>query len=116
MLRNLAAVWANFQAAGAERLVLEGVVERAEDLAGFRRAIPGAAVTTCRLVAPQPVREARLRARELGAGLAWHLQRTVELDGILDAAGLDDFVVRNEGPVREVAIEVLTRAGWLDGA
>lgn len=113
MVRNLAAVWANFQAAGARRLVIAGVVERPEDLAAYRRAIPGAVVRTCRLVAPQAVREARLRARELGAGLEWHLRRTVELERVLDAAALHDFTVVNEGPIEAVAAEVLARAGWL---
>lgn len=114
-LRNLASVWANFRAAGAERLVIAGVIERAADLAGYRRAIPGAAITTCRLTAAEATRLARLRDRERGAGLEWHLHRTVELERILDAARLEDFVVANdEGrSLRAVAAEVLVRAGWV---
>jgi hypothetical protein len=115
VLENLAAVWANFRAAGAERLVVAGVVERPEDLAGFRRAVPGARITVCRLVAAEATRLERLRDRERGAGLEWHLHRTVELERVLEAARLDDFTVVNEDrPVRDVALEVLARAGWLD--
>ena len=115
-LENLAAVWANFRAAGAGRLVVAGVVEREEDLAGYRRAIPGAEITVCLLVAAEATRLARLRGRERGAGLDWHLERTVELERILASARLDDFTVSNEEgrPVREVALEVLARAGWID--
>jgi hypothetical protein len=50
----------------------------------------------------------------VGAGLQWHLRRSEELETILEAARLEDFMVSNDGrPVREVAIEVLTRAGRL---
>jgi hypothetical protein len=114
VLENLAAVWANFRAAGAGRLVVAGVIERAADLDGYRRAIPGARITVCRLTATGATRAARLRAREVGAGLEWHLARTEELNAIMGAAHLEDFTVDNgERPVREVAVEVLTRAGWL---
>jgi hypothetical protein len=114
-LDNLAAVWANFRAAGAGRLVVAGVVERPEDLAGYHRAVPGARITVCRLVASQATRLERLRGREHGAGLEWHLHRTVELEQVLETARLDDFTVDNEDrPVRDVALEVLARAGWLD--
>jgi hypothetical protein len=38
----------------------------------------------------------------------------VELERILDEARLEDFIVSNDDrPVREVALEVLERAGWL---
>jgi hypothetical protein len=112
---NLAAVWANFRAAGAERLVIAGVVERPEDLEGYRHAIPGARITVCRLTASEATRFARLREREQGAGLAWHLERTVELERILDAGRLEDYAVANEGrPLREIALDVLRGAGWMD--
>ena len=114
-LRNLRAVWANFHAAGARQLVIDGVIERAEDLEGYRAAVPGAVITTCRLRAPEPTRLDRLRSREKGAGLAWHLHRTVELERILDAGRLEDFIVENgDRPLRAVAEEVLVRAGWLE--
>ncbi|HEU4561004.1 MAG TPA: hypothetical protein VFS20_24345 [Longimicrobium sp.] len=113
-LENLAAVWANFRAAGAGRLVVAGVIERVADLDGYRRAVPGAQITVCRLTAAAATRAARLRAREVGAGLEWHLRRTEELEAILDAVRLHDFAVDNDArPVREVATEVLARAGWL---
>src|SRR5687768_12383477 len=79
-LRNLACITSTFLEAGAERLVIARVIESAEDLNAYQTAIPNASLTVCRLVAPIYIREARLRTRERGAGLNWHLQRTVELD------------------------------------
>lgn len=112
--QNLAAVWANFRAAGAKRLIVAWVVESRDELRRYKEAIPGAAVTVCRLVASQATREARLRAREVGAGRDWHLARTVELEQILEEAAVEDFQVENDGqPVGVVAREVLERAGWL---
>ncbi|MEO5511337.1 MAG: hypothetical protein ABIS27_11965 [Longimicrobiales bacterium] len=113
VLQNVAAVWANFSAAGAERLVIAGVVEQAEDLKDYRRAVPGARLTVCQLAAAEATRCARLQAREAGESLEWHLRRTVELQQIFDETPLYDFTVTNEdGPVRPVALEILTLAGW----
>ena len=111
--QNLACVTTNFLKAGATRLVIAGVIESDTDLALYRRCVPGAEITVCRLSADAPLRQERLRARERGAGLQWHLDRTLELDRILDAARLEHFVVDNGNrPLRDVAVEVLTRAGW----
>ncbi len=113
-LRNLRAVWANFRAAGATRLIIAGVVESFDDLEGYRRAVPGSSITTCRLMASEATRLHRLRSREHGAGLDWHLERTVKLEEILDAVRLEDFVVTNENQaLRSVASEVLVRAKWI---
>jgi hypothetical protein len=111
---NLASVWANFHRAGARRLVIGGVVEDATDVAAYRRAVPGARITVCQLVAAEATRVARLRAREVGAGLEWHLRRTVELEEIITSAGIHDFTVSNDAgrAVRTVALEVLAQAGW----
>lgn len=43
--------------------------------------------------------------------MAWHLERARELDGILDAAGVDDFeALTTSGEIREVATEALEAA------
>lgn len=113
-LENLRSLWANFRAAGASRLAIAGVVERVQDIEAFRDAVPGARITVCRLIASESTRIARLNRRQVGAGLQWHLQRTTELESVLDACALHDFVVVNEDrAIRHVAVEVLIRAGWL---
>jgi hypothetical protein len=115
-LENLASLWTNFQAAGIQRLVVAAVVETPADWQQVVAAVPGAAVVICRLVAPQAIRESRLRGRETGRGLAWHLARTVALEEILEQANLEDFRVENGArALGVVALEVLQRAGWLAG-
>jgi adenylylsulfate kinase len=114
IVENLGSLWANFRAAGARRLAVAGVVEQPEDLAALQGAVPGARATLCQLLASEPTRLARLRQREIGAGLDWHVRRTTELQTILDSIALHDFTVLNEErTVRDVAREVLVRAGWL---
>jgi hypothetical protein len=112
-LANLAAVWTNDRRAGAERLILVRVVEDTSDLDALRSAIPGAAITVCRVLASAAVVDQRIRHREAGSGLDWHLRRAPELDAILDSAAVEDLCVdNNRRPVHEVAQEVLHRIGW----
>src|SRR5207302_1177074 len=112
--RNLACVWANFRAMGAERLILPRVIESRDEVARYEEAVPGIALQICRLVAPEELRVARLTAREAALGSrAWHLARTVELALQMDRTRLEDYLVDNgDRPVEDVASDVLTGAGW----
>lgn len=110
---NLAAVWENFHANGAERLIVAGVLESKGDVNAVRRAVPGAAIIVCRLRASRAVRDTRLRAREHGVSRDWHLARSAELETILDGAAVDDFLIENDDRSPDaVALEVLARARW----
>jgi hypothetical protein len=112
--RNLAAVWANFAAAGAERLILARVIEVREELEWVRDAIPGAAITVVRLRASGATLAARVAARELGAGREWHLRRAVELAGLMEQRAVEDHLVEtDERAVVDIAADVLQRSGWL---
>lgn len=115
LFENLALLWPSYRAHGATHLVLAGVLEDVTDLARYRAAVPGAQITVVRVVAPERVRRDRLRGRmPPGPSLDWHLDRTAELDAILDRGGHEDFVIENgERPVRDVALEVLRRARWI---
>jgi len=115
LFESIAALWPVQQAHGATRLVIAMVVEGPADLDRYRAAIPGAAITLCRVVAPHDVRVHRLRGRmPPGESLDWHLARTGELHDILEASGIEDLTVENgDRPIRDVALEVLERAGWL---
>ncbi|HVM07520.1 MAG TPA: hypothetical protein VM345_03570 [Acidimicrobiales bacterium] len=115
MFENLAALWPIYRAHGATRLVLAHVLEDGSEVDRYRAAIPGAEITTVRITGPEPVRLERLTRRmPEGPSLDWHLARTVELEEILQQAAHEDFVVENDDrPVRDVALDVLRRAGWI---
>jgi len=113
-LRNLAAIWRNFQAVDAERVILADVVERRGDLDGYRLAIPGAEVTLVRLRASMATLQARVEQREAGAGREWHLQRAAELAAQMDRDALEDILIETDKRTPEaIAREILARSGWL---
>jgi hypothetical protein len=115
MFECLTALWPIYVAHGSTHLVLARVLEDPLDLDRYRAAIPGADITVCRILAPQDVRVDRLQRRMPPTPLRdWHLHRTGELHDILERAAYEDFTVENgDRPVRDVALEVLTKAGWL---
>ena len=116
-LRNLADIWRNFRAAGAERAVLADVVERRGDLEGYRAAMPGAEVTLVRLRASVATLRARVGQREAGAGREWHLLRAVELAEQMDRDALEDILIETDGrPPESIAREILVRTRWLPNA
>lgn len=114
LFANLASLWSNYAAQGIDRLVLAHVLEDPADLERYRQAVPGAAITVCRLLASRERRISRLESRmQPGPSLEWHVERTGELEAILDSVSAEDFAVSNDDrPVGDVALEVLRRAGW----
>lgn len=112
---NLAPVWGNMTRRGARRLLIGAAVEKQEHLEQYAQAIPGADLTVCLLTASAETIERRLRSREIGSALLWHLERSRELDAILKAAETHDFSVSNDSDrVEAVASEVLRRCDWID--
>jgi len=95
----------------ADRLLVPLVVEQRE---AAERLLPGAELTIVRLTAAPGTLDERIRRRELGAGLEWHLRRARELDAHWRENPVEDFVVDTEGrAIRDLAVEVLTRSGWI---
>jgi adenylylsulfate kinase len=114
VLRNLRSVARNYLDAGAVRLVLAGVVESREERRRYRDAV-GVELVVCRLRVDLPMLRQRLVRRHEGdaARLRWHLDRSGELDGILDGARVEDVEVdATGGSVSEVAGAVLSAVGW----
>jgi len=112
--RNLACMWANYQQAGAARLLLCRVLESRGLLARVREAVPGAEITVVGLRAPLETVRARIRARESGRDPQWYLDVAEYLAPRLENAGVEDHVLANHGrPAADVAAEVLSVAGWL---
>jgi adenylylsulfate kinase len=113
-MQNLAALAANYRSAGAQRLVLAGVVESRDHVTAVERAI-GDSISVVRLVAAGDVTDARLQQRDVYDvdGLAWSLERRGELHGILEAADIDDHVVVSDGrQPAALAEEIFARLGW----
>ena len=89
---------------------MAGAVETREELEGFRDAVPGADIVLARLAASLPVLEERVRARERGRSLEWHLRRAVELARSLEQAAIEDCLVQTDGrTVADVAAEIVAR-------
>ena len=114
-LANLAALWRNYSALGADRLVIARVIEARQDLDGFRRAVPGAEIVVVRLRAPLETLRSRVRQRGTGLSMEWHLNRAGVLAASMDAAPVEDLLVDTDGRHQtELARDVLDRVGWLD--
>ena len=114
VLRNLAAVWTNYAAAGVTRLLLAEALDSQAKREQIARAVPGARIVVCRLRAALETMQKRVRVREPGMLQEQFVARVAALETALDAAKLEDFSVDNdERPVTAVAREVLVRAGWL---
>jgi hypothetical protein len=113
ILSNLAAVWPNFEAAGAGRLVLARTVLDRGLIDGVGEAIGPVSLTVVRVTASPDTIAARLGARDTGAVLAQHLAEAAEFARVLDELGAEYFRVSNDGrPIREVSEEIVARAGW----
>ncbi|MHC4729885.1 MAG: hypothetical protein ACYS6Z_04735 [Planctomycetota bacterium] len=104
---GLRALWRVYAAQGIARLLLPRVVEDEEQLLIVERAVPGARMRLVRLVASPGTIAERLRRREIGSGLDWHVRRAAAI-----ARATLGEPVDAERPVREVARDVLARAGW----
>ncbi|MFL6077002.1 MAG: hypothetical protein ACJ73S_26715 [Mycobacteriales bacterium] len=127
-IANLAAVWPNHLAAGARCLVVTGSVDSQEAVSRYAGALPGAALTVCRLSADPAELVARVMRRGRGGGpslagdelrgqpddiLRQRAARAVRTAGELDRVGLGDVRVDTGGrSVQEAA--GLVRAGTGD--
>jgi hypothetical protein len=113
-LRNLAAIWQNYRAVGAERLILADVVERRGDVALYAEAVPGAVVQVVRLHASLPTLLAQLRQREEGNSLDWHSRRAAELIAIMDREQIGDLHIdTDDRSEADIADEILQQSGWV---
>jgi len=109
-LRNLAALWLNYRAAGAECLIIADVVESQDDMDAYRAAVPNAEVTVVRLLASRAALWSRLAQREGGESLRWHQNRAIELIALMEKEAIGDILVEtDEKTAFEIADEILRR-------
>jgi adenylylsulfate kinase-like enzyme len=107
--RNLAAVWSGFRAAGAQCLVVSGIVDDAQEVRRHADLLPDTALTMCRL----RVDHDELRGRITRRGSLLHLtDEAVRNAAELDRTDFADLVVDTTGtPVAHVAAQVRD-TGW----
>ena len=113
-LRNLRAMARNYLDGGAGRIILAGVIETQIEREHHLDAL-GVPLAVCRLRVDLPVVRARLARRHKGesAALHWHLDRSGELDAILETAGVEDFTVdASDLSIALTAAKVIRAAGW----
>jgi len=124
---NLAATWPNFAAAGAECLVVSGIVVTAEQRDRYERAVAGGRLTLCRLHAqPTTIRSrilsrARLEAESSGAELSEAVltdlreygDRSVAFAESLAADDIADLVLHTDRATpAQLAEAVLRHGSW----
>jgi molybdopterin-guanine dinucleotide biosynthesis protein len=100
---NLASVWHNYHAAGARCLVVVGPLDGARSADLYREALPGTAMTLCRLHASRETLTERIQLRGLGQSPAWGL------------AG-DELIGQSADTLRRVAARAATQAEELERA
>ena len=109
--RNLAAVWANYRAAGARYVVISGMVETVEQRTAYGECLAGCDVQVVRLATPLALVERRTAGTVRGP--EWELDAALASHERIERAGLEDFAVSNDRPLPEVAREIVLRAGWV---
>lgn len=114
LIANLRSVWRTFRRAGVEQLVAARYLEHSDQLAAVREALPGVDLFAVRLAVSRELLAERLRRRDSGSELEQHLALVADAETPL----FEDAVVGNgdHRHPRETALEVLTLAGWLEGA
>jgi len=108
--RNLAGVWAGFEATGVRLLVVSGIVVTQVDRDRFAQAIPEAGFTFCRLTARADTVRARIVLRreveertrggelstDVRAELEAYGERSVAFAELLERIGLEAFAVATD--------------------
>lgn len=113
-LQNLAAIWQNALTRGAKNLVLATVVEDNDFIERLSSTIPNAMVFTFQLFASPETLVQRVEKREIGSGLEWHKNRSLELLNLLQADSVPcDLRIDTDGKtVQELATEIADKVEW----
>jgi hypothetical protein len=111
MLKNLAAVTANYRKAGIRLFVLAYFVRDPSEMARVQTAL-GLPLRVVRLVVPLPDLEQRL-ANDVTSGRRDDVRETAASIAIAEGVGVEDVTIGNDRPVGVVARDVLTFLGWL---
>ena len=112
--KNLSALWRNYKAVGVTHLIVPNVVENISDLKKIKSAILNTDIKIVRLKADIKTIHNRLRNRDKGESLKWHLNRAIVLTRQLENAKVENFVVDTKNkPILKIAKEIILKLGWL---
>lgn len=113
-LANLRSVSKNYRRTGARRIVAAGVVEGPRAVESYTAAV-GMPLVLCRLkVDLKRVHERLIARHPPGPVLEWHLNRSDQLEGILDSECVADATIDVvDDSVERVAQRVLSAVGWM---
>lgn len=114
MYDNLRSICGNYATLGVQRFLVARAIEDVAHLKLCRDIIPAANMIVCRLTASIEAMKLRVETRDSGISQRECVARVAVLNAILDRARLENFAVANENrPLTEVALEMLTQAGWI---
>lgn len=112
--QNLKSIWQNYSAAGANKLVISGVLETAEQFDLWRDAIPNATFAVFELRAPEQTIRARLLTRGDSYDFEGAAARSQELAEILKANPVSARSIETDDlSTQQVAAKILELSGWV---
>ncbi|MFC4145665.1 GNAT family N-acetyltransferase [Micromonospora mangrovi] len=111
---NLAAVWANFRAAGARFVVAAAAMESVAQRHRYAESLAGCDLSVVRLIADSDTVRGRLRQRDTGPKLERHLAALAQPQPAPVGTAVEDFTITNDRTPAEVAADILARVGWAD--
>ena len=111
LLQNLAAVAANYRRAGIGLFVLAYFARSSGEVEAVRNAL-GLPLRVARLTASLSDIEQRL-AHDVTSGRRDDLREAAASIAAAEGTGVEDVVIRNDGPIALVAQQVMTFLGWL---
>jgi len=114
MWENLRSICTNYLRLGVQRFLVARALEDKAQLELCHGILSDAEIAVCRLTASIETMKRRVVARETGISQKCYVARVEHLNSILDGARLEDFSVSTEErSITEVALEMLTQAGWI---
>ncbi len=113
--KNLADIWRNCAEAGSRNLIIADVVEDSSTVDALNTCVPDASITVVQLSATTETLAERVRQRELGTGLEWHLNRSMELAELLTRPSVPaDLRQETDGlSLRDIAASIQSKINWL---
>jgi hypothetical protein len=112
MLKNLAAVAANYRDSGIDRFVLAYFIRGPEALDRVREAL-GAPLKVVRLTVPYHAIEQRLTSAVTSGRRDDDLREAAASLASSEGVGVEDLVMVNDRPIGVMAREVMAWLGWL---